>query len=154
MSDQPTPDPLNFLKLPPNPPVGKPKCDLTGKSDPNAKCEEISPSAPTEAMPAASPPAGLFKTPLPDKPDLLITLPGCPHCEQARTLPNIAQALGTGAMREVSITTPEGENIARQYALKSAPRIIHAGEACQISTEGQALCKKAGIVKYGEPKNE
>jgi hypothetical protein len=147
MSDEA--DPLNFLNLPA--PVTKPKCDLIGKnSDPNANCEDISPiaSAPKIAVPQAS------QIPSPPNADILVTLPGCPHCEQARTLPDIANALKTGAMREVSIESPEGATIAQQYALKSAPRIIHAGEACQISTEGQALCKKTGIIKYGDPLNE
>ncbi len=126
-----------------------PKCDITGKhpTNPGAKCDAT-------PAPAGSP--APTNTGMDPKQDVLFTIPGCGHCAEARATPGVKTGFGTKELREVSYGSPEGEVLAKQYNLESGPKILHQGEVCKVSTQGQALCEKAGVIEYGKKaqKNE
>ncbi len=137
---------MSYFQKPPKPTEAPPKCDLTGKhpsGDPNAQCEPIPGTATQPGVPTV---AGK-----PDpKQDILLTLPGCGHCAAAKATEGIKNGLAEGSLREVSFYSKEGQDLAAKHDIKGAPNIIHAGEVCHVSTEGEALCDKAGTIEYGK----
>jgi hypothetical protein len=53
-------------------------------------------------------------------------------------------------LAEVPEESPAGTALADALHLTSGPKIIHKGQVCQVSLNGEGLCPGGVVVKYGQ----
>lgn len=84
----------------------------------------------------------------------LLTAPGCSHCAQAKAvLEKVKKDYPDLQVKEIDMTTPEGQEMVTKYQIMSSPGVVINGEL--FSTGGldeKKLREKLEEFKGGEKK--